>query len=237
MKKALVLQEKGGVGKSYFCKLLYLYFLKKNEPITIYDCDNASLSISKFASNTIKKLGDNITNVTAENLDFLNENQKIDRSKFDEFLQLLDTNQTNCIVDFGAATSEQFLYYARENKGICEILQQLGINIYVIVAGDTSWQDCYSFIKKIDLAGLMPIVQIVANEFQGGVGDKSLHSLLKDHRFKSIVVSRISDQGDSASQEWQDFMIHGITWDEIDALPLMRRRRVNNYLDTIFEQL
>ena len=113
----------------------------------------------------------------------------------------------------------------------------MGINIFIVVSGDTSWQDCYSFLKKVDAAGLMPIVQIVANEFQGGVGEKSVKDLLEDLGLKSIIVGRISDQGDSAAQEWQDFMINGITWDEIEALPLLRKRRVLNYLDTIFDQI
>lgn len=234
--KALVLQEKGGVGKSYFCKLLYLLLYKKGKPFKVCDCDNASLSLSKFVSKTLSKLGPDQSMVEAEAIDFLNEKQKIDRSKFDIFLEELLNETKDTIVDFGAATSEQFLYYAMENRGMLDDLQDMGISIYVVTAGDTTWQDCFSFIKKIEAAGLLPLVKIVANEFQGGVGEKSVTELLQDLGLKPLTVPRIGDQGDAASQEWQDFMINGITLEDINELPLMRRRRVNNYLTTIFDQ-
>ena len=113
--KAIIIQEKGGVGKSYFAKLLYLKLLKQSKQFTIVDCDNASLSISKFGAattNKLKKAG------IPEKPDLkvyklLNKEQKIDRTKFDDFLDLLVTTNHDIIADFGAATSEQFLYYAQ----------------------------------------------------------------------------------------------------------------------------
>jgi len=235
--KALILQEKGGVGKSYFAKMLMLLLLKDEKAFKIRDCDNASLSLSKFVSKVLGKLGNRKKLIDAEAIDFLNEKQKIDRSKFDIFLEELANDEKDTIVDFGAATSEQFLYYAAENKGIVDDLSAMGISIFVVASGDTTWQDCFAYIKKIEAAGLMPIVRIVANEVQGGVGDKTVSQLLQDLGLNPITLPRLGDQGDTASQEWQDFLINGLTFDEIRGLPLMRRRRVTNYLESIFEQI
>lgn len=234
MSKILIVQEKGGVGKSYLTRLLYLKAAKEKKETFFIDVDNASASTIKFFS-AIKEKKDDFIKAKAVNL--MDSNKKIDRDKFDSFLDEV-SKLSNVVVDFGAASSEQFLYYLQETTDInvVELLDELGITIMVVVAGGGSIKESSEYLEKLaKIKGVRKITKIVANEFKGGSPDgKTLAEAIK----ADIQITNFRPDANSELQKvWDNFMSHGVTWADIESLQLLTKKRVNDYLQKIFDQL
>ena len=231
--KIFILQSKGGVGKSYVTKLLSLKADKHKEKTYFIDADNASASTTKFFNGIEKKKSPYIL-FKSENL--LGSDKKIDRTKFDTFLEVVEKLE-NVVVDFGAASSEQLLYYIQEEakNDIIETLEEIGINFFLVVAGGGSVKESAEFaleLKNID--GIEKLVTVVANEYLGGVNGGSV----KEYTRADIQITSLHDDANSEAQkEWNDLMNSGVVYSDIESMTVIRRKRITSYLDSIFNQI
>jgi hypothetical protein len=231
--KIFIIQSKGGVGKSYLTKLLSLKADKEQAKTYFIDCDNASASTTKFFRGIDERKSSYIL-FKSENL--LGADKKIDRTKFDTFLSVVEKLE-NVIVDFGAASSEQLLYYIQEESknGILETLQEIGVNIFLLVAGGGSIKESVEFaleLKKIN--GIEEMVTVVANEYLGGVSGKNVQS----YTSAEIQINSLhEDPNSEAQKEWNDLMNSGVVYSDILSMTVIRKRRVLAYLDSIFTQI
>lgn len=231
--RIFIIQSKGGVGKSYLTKLFALKATKEKKLAHFIDCDNASASTSKFFAG-IPKEKKQFLKLKSENL--LGIDRKIDRTKFDSFIETV-SKLDNVICDFGAASSEQLLYYIQEESGndVIEVLKELGITFYLVVAGGGSIKECFEYVETlVKVKGMKELTVIVANEYLGGVNGKSV----KEFSLADIQITSLQDDRNSEAQkEWDNLMNNGITYEDITLLPIMRRRRIINYLDKVFETI
>jgi CobQ/CobB/MinD/ParA nucleotide binding domain len=231
--KIFIIQSKGGVGKSYLTKLLSLKADKDETKTYFIDCDNASASTTKFFRGIEERKSPYIL-FKSENL--LGADKKIDRTKFDTFLGTVEKLE-NVIVDFGAASSEQLLYYIQEESknDILETLQEIGVNLFLVVAGGGSIKESIEFaleLKKIK--GIEKLVTVVANEYLGGVNGNSVSEYSK----ADIQINSLHDDTNSEAQkEWNDLMNSGVVYADIQSMTLIRRKRIVSYLDSIFAQV
>lgn len=231
--KIFVIQEKGGTGKSYLTKLLSLKAEKEQVKTYFIDCDNASASTTKFFKGIEDRKSQHIL-FKSENL--LGTDKKIDRTKFDTFLGIVEKLE-NVVVDFGAASSEQLLYYIQEEakNDILETLNAIDINFFLVVAGGGSIKESIEFaleLKKIK--GIEKLVTVVANEYLGGVNGKSVSEYSK----ADIQITALHDDVNSEAQkEWNDLMNAGVVYADIQSMTVIRRKRIVSYLDSIFSQI
>jgi hypothetical protein len=231
--KIFIIQSKGGVGKSLLTKLLSLKAEKEQLKTYFIDCDNASATTTKFFQTIERKKASHIL-FKSENL--LATDKKIDRTKFDSFL---DTVQKldNVVVDFGAASSEQLLYYIQEESknGIIETLDEIGIRLFLVIAGGGSIKESIDFaldLRKVN--GIGHLITIVANEYHGGVNGQSV----KDYTKADIQITSLHDDVNSeAQQEWNNLLNTGAVFSDIQAMSIIRKKRVLSYLDSIFNQI
>lgn len=231
--RIFIIQSKGGVGKSYLTKLFALKASKEKKVTHFIDCDNASASTSKFFAGIPKEKRE-FLKVKSENL--LGIDKKIDRTKFDSFIETV-SKLDNVICDFGAASSEQLLYYIQEESqnDVINVLKDLGISFYLVIAGGGSIKECVEYVDTLKkLKGMKELTTIVANEYLGGVNGKSV----KEFTAANIQITSLQDDRNSEAQkEWDNLMNEGITYDDITSLPIMRKRRIINYLDKVFETI
>ncbi len=121
----LVLQGKGGVGKSFIASLLAQYFLSRGYPICCFDTDPVNATFSGYKAlqvNTVDIMdGDNINT-----------------SRFDQLIEALVSlpEGTEAIVDNGSSTFLPLGSYMKENR-VAEMLQDNGhtIRTHTIITG------------------------------------------------------------------------------------------------------
>lgn len=224
--------SKGGVGKSYSAKLHSLKADKNQAETYFLDCDNASASLTKFFKG-IEDRKQSFVKFGSYNL--LGSDKKIDRTKFDMFLSMI-AELPNVVVDFGAASSEQLIYYIQEeaSNGIINTLKELDIKILLVIAGGGSIKECVEFFNEANkIEGMRQITHLVANEFLGGVNGKTV----KEFTNAKIQITKLHEDANSEAQrEWDKLMNEGVVYSDILTMNVIRRRRITNYLDNTFKQ-
>jgi len=231
--KTVLFQSKGGAGKSFCSRLLYAYHLNKNQTSHFIDIDNASGSLTKFFNSIEERKNPKIE---FANFNLMGANKKIDRSLFDLLLSEISTRE-NVVIDAGAATSEQILYYLRDEEpnGIIGDLKEMNIRLMLVVAGGGSARECYDFFEEAkNIPGLKDITYVVANEFLGEINGLSV----KEYFDADIQIRTLTNDPTSAAElEWSNLMNNGFVMQDIEQLPLFRKRRILNYLKDIFNQI
>lgn len=225
-----IIQSKGGVGKSYISKILTL-LASMNQAITYFiDIDNASASLTKFAKAILSKK-DKYVRTSSYNL--LGSDRKIDRTRFDIFISELE-QLPEFVCDFGAASSEQMLYYLQEERNVIGILKELDIRILFVVAGGGSIKECVEFFNLAkDIDGIGEITSMVANEYFGTIDGKSV----KEYTNAPIQLKRLHNDPTSQAQiEWEALMNNGFVFDDIDKMSIIRKSRIMNYLNNLNTQ-
>ncbi|MCZ8022471.1 MAG: hypothetical protein O9294_11955 [Cytophagales bacterium] len=231
--KHFLINSKGGVGKSYITKLHSLKAEKEKVETYFLDCDNASASSTKFF-NGIKDKKSKYLKVGKFNL--IGNDKKIDRTKFDTFLSEIEKYE-NLVVDFGASSSEQLLYYImeEEHNDLVQIFKEMNIRLFVVFVGGGSAKECVEFFELLKkIPRIEEITHIIANEFHGGIKGMSV----KDYTQAKVQIGTLHEDSNSEAQkEWNQLMTDGIVYNDILNISLIRRRRIVNYLDKIFNQL
>lgn len=231
--KHFIVQSKGGVGKSYITKLLSLKAEKEKKETYFLDCDNSSASSTKFFNGIKDKKSKYIK---AGSFNLLGQDKKIDRTRFDTFLSEIEKLE-NVVADFGAASSDQLLYYIieEEKNHLIETFKEMNIRLLLVFAGGGSAKECVEFFDLANkIPGIGEITHIIANEKQGGIKGRSV----KDYTEAKVQIGNLHDDPNSEAQkEWDQLMIDGVVYSDILSINLVRRRRITNYLDNIFNQI
>lgn len=143
----LNLQSKGGTGKSM---LTYLQALKyENSDTTAFvDLDTASqTSTNQLNFISLKE--------RLFQIELLDNIKRIDREKFFKMIEgLNETAFENIFIDFGSSESEQFLQLLKIDFNIADLKlfeQEMNARFVfnIILAGGTSYEPCFQYLKQI----------------------------------------------------------------------------------------
>lgn len=159
MQVHIIVQSKGGVGKSYISSMLVQY-LSERFPSISFDTDpeNATLKMHRGLEVKFINLIDG-------------ETGKINEAAFDELVMDIynaDDTIQHAIVDTGASTFRPLLEYLRNNQ-ILEVLKEKGhdVILHVVIAGGS---EILSTVQSYEtIATTLPDAMIVPwiNEFAG----------------------------------------------------------------------
>lgn len=132
MKKIhLILQGKGGVGKSLIASLLMQYLQKKSYNVIAIDTDPVNSTLHGYSKLNVQLLG-------------LWSDLTIDSGKFDEITATIDKadDNTHIIIDNGASGFVPFLGYLLENETV-DYWKNIGIDVifHTIVTGGQAFND------------------------------------------------------------------------------------------------
>jgi adenylylsulfate kinase-like enzyme len=116
----LVLQGKGGVGKSVVASWLAEFLLNSGKPVCCVDGDPVNRSLGQYKA------------LRAEKLDLVNQDGLVQRTRYDNLLERFATDDAAFVVDSGATAFMPFWTYVAETEMVA-VLREAGRQVYVHV--------------------------------------------------------------------------------------------------------
>ncbi len=136
----MVLQGKGGVGKSFVSSLLVQYYLTQGYPTVCVDTDPVNATLAGYKS------------FSAVALDIMNGGDDVNPRQFDRLIEtILELpEETQLVIDNGAATFLPFCSYLAENAAF-ELLKGEGqtIKIHSVITGGQATLDTLSGLSSL----------------------------------------------------------------------------------------
>lgn len=230
----LTLQGKGGVGKSFISALLVQHLRNKNQPVTAIDTDPVNATLAGYKAFNAKRL------------ELIEEGSLIERN-FDKLVEQVIAEDTNFVVDNGAASFIPLSYYIAENDAINVIVEHgKNVTIHTVITGGQAMKDTLvGFASLVDqIPGTVDLV-VWLNEFFGDIvaDGKTFEEMnvyqSNKQRVKGII--RIPRQTSSTfGEDVKQMMDRKLTFDEVAQSPefgLMAKSRLAKVRKTIFDQL
>lgn len=180
----LVLQAKGGVGKSFIATLLADYFSSRTNHLRCFDTDPQNPTFT-----TYKKF-------SPELVEILGTDHSIDPSRFDRLMEAITEPDVFSIIDNGSATFLPLMNYCAES-GVFEVLADKGKEIVphiVVAGGDATTTTIDGFGQLMDVLpdSIRPVVWL--NELHGQVSSMGVKfedmAVVQENwpRIRSVVV-------------------------------------------------
>lgn len=235
MKKVhFTLQGKGGVGKSFVSALLVQYIQAQNEPVIPVDTDPVNATLAGYASFNTKRLE-------------LMEGGSLVERNFDKLIEQIIVDDSNFVIDNGAASFIPLSYYIAENDAV-NIISNNGkqVIIHTVITGGQAMRDTLAgFASLVEQMPEDTQIVIWLNEFFGDIEaegktfEEMKVYLNNKHRVLGIV--RIARQtGSTFGKDVELMLDNKLTFDEIalsDDFGLMAKSRLASVKKAIFEQL
>lgn len=228
------LQGKGGVGKSFVSSLLVQYLRAKGDDVTAVDTDPVNATLAGYKAFGTQRLE-------------LMEGGSLNERKFDDLVEQVIAEDTNFVIDNGAASFIPLSYYIAENDAI-NLIGENGkqVVIHTVITGGQAIKDTLGGFASLveQMPGNAELV-VWLNEFFGDIEaeGKSFEEMKVYVKNKDRVrgIVRIARQTGSTFGEDVKLMLDNkLTFDEIATSPgfgLMAKSRLAKVKKSIFEQL
>jgi len=231
----ILLQGKGGVGKSLVATLLLQYTIANGRSCVGIDTDPVNASFSQFASLPIQRI------------QLLNDGE-IDSSEFDRLMErfLSQDDDIEFVVDNGAASFIPLCSYLLKNQAV-EFLEAEGHRVFVhtVITGGPALRDTLSGLDSIvsQFPTGMKIV-VWANPFFGAIDydGKPFEELrvIQKHMGSLSGIVHIPKQNGLFAEDMRTLLERHLTFEDAAAdksLGLMNRRRLSIIRDNLFGEL
>jgi len=231
----LILQGKGGVGKSLVASWLSQYFYSNREnKVKCIDTDPVNHTLTSYKS------------LNAEHLEIL-ENSSIISRNFDHLMiKFFEDNYTHYVVDNGASSFIPLSNYLVENNAF-EILSEAGIKIYIhsiITGGQALFETLSGFKSLADHTNNCSFI-IWLNEYFGLIEsdgknfyDMKVYNENKSKILGTILIKRRTD--DTFSRDIELMITNKMTFEDFNqssAFNIMEKQRIKIVQREIFHQL
>jgi len=223
----LVLQGKGGVGKSLVASLLCQYLKQKHE-VTAIDTDPVNNTLAGYEELNVTTLD-------------IRKGDDIDRRKLDQLMEIVlnDANEDrHFVIDNGAATFLPLCSWMRENQTI-DMWHDASVNILLhsVVTGGQAQDDTLDGLEVLMDYFNAPIV-VWLNSYFGEIAHKKStgqilvfedFTLYQENSHKFHAVIRIPRKSDLFSKDLEELFSRRQTFSsamEDMNLPIMTRQRL-----------
>lgn len=180
----LILQGKGGVGKSLIASLLCQYLMERGGEVQAFDTDPVNQTLAAYKTLPVKALQ-------------LMDGDEIDRRKFDELIEDILTVKGDVVVDNGAASFVPLSAYLKENQMV-DFFSDSGMRvlIHTVFTGGQAMKETADGL--VSLARHFPSVPLVVwlNRYFGEIktSDKQRFEefgVYRDNQDKIAALIRI----------------------------------------------
>ena len=230
----LILQGKGGVGKSVIASWLAEFLISRGRQVRCIDGDPVNRSLSQY-----KALG-------AENLDLVNEDGLIQRWLYDLQVEHFLTSENAFVVDSGATAFLPFWTYIVESE-MMRVLREAGRKVYLhvpVTGGETINDTLLGFSAVASATGDRSVI-VWLNEFFGPVthGGKRFEEMrvYSDNRDKVLASVALPQRSpDTYGRTIRTMREKKMTFEEAINSPefmLAQRSRLHLVRRDLFEQL
>lgn len=164
----IILQSKGGVGKSFIASLFNQYLNNLNLKCQGIDIDPQNATYASFRNLNVKRF------------EILTDEREISRERFDEIIEYISSSDADdIIIDSGASCFIEFSTYLLNNE-IIQLLSDMGhdVTIHTIVIGGQGLSDALFTLNQL-CANFDVKTTVWLNPFFGEVknGDKQFIDL------------------------------------------------------------
>lgn len=133
----MILQGKGGVGKSFIASILAQHYYAKNKNVLCIDTDPVNATFHGFKKLNVQRLD-------------LMEGDEVDPRKFDNLIESISKSKTDVVIDNGASTFVALAHYLISNQ-VPTLLKNSGIELIVhtVITGGQALTDTLNGFKKM----------------------------------------------------------------------------------------
>lgn len=228
------LQGKGGVGKSFVSSLIVQYLRSKGKDVTAVDTDPVNATLAGYSSFDTVRLE-------------LMENGSLIERNFDKLIEQVISEESNFVIDNGAASFIPLSYYIAENDAINLIGEnEKQVIIHTVITGGQAMRDTLAGFASL-LEQMPANVEIVVwlNEFFGDIEadgktfeEMKVYQNNKDRIRGIITIAR--QTGSTFGEDIKLMLDSKLTFDEIaqsENFGIMSKSRLSKVKKAIFEQL
>lgn len=230
----MILQGKGGVGKSLIAAIVAQKLIANGSDVRCFDTDPVNDTFSRYEA------------FTTSQVNILSADNVIDSRTFDELIEDLLNHEGDAVVDNGASTFIPLSAYLAENDSIT-MLEEAGKTVYIhtVLTGGQAMDDTLIGLNALATAHSAPIV-VWENEFFGEVAkdgrrftdSRSFAEL--QNRIKGVVTIH-RRTADTFGKDMELMVKNKMTFDEAMKSPIFRtaaeRNRLNTVRKSLFTQL
>jgi CobQ/CobB/MinD/ParA nucleotide binding domain len=158
----VILQAKGGVGKSYVAAIVAQYYRNRQCPVRCFDTDPGNATLTQYKALDVEHVGDLI------------QGGVINQKRFDPLIERLMNGDGISVVDTGASTFLPFWNYVLENE-VLALLENQGRRVYMhcVVTGGQAMKDTLNGLDRLAQTTTQKSIIVWLNEFFGEVRDGS----------------------------------------------------------------
>jgi hypothetical protein len=153
----ILLQGKGGVGKSLISAILSQYLLSKGQDVRCVDADPVNQTLSEYQGLAVSRLN-------------LLKAGSVDQREFDLLIEKLLTENGTFVVDTGASTFIPLWHYILENDAL-DYLRERGKRVFVhsVITGGQSLNDTLDGFEQLAETTREKNIVVWLNEYFGSV--------------------------------------------------------------------
>ena len=231
----MMLQGKGGVGKSFISAMLAQYKKSKGQAPLCIDTDPVNGTFHGYKALDVTKLE-------------IMEGDEINSRKFDMLIELIAGNgHDDVIVDNGSSTFVPLSHYLISNE-VGELLNTMGheLVIHTVVTGGQALLDTINgFSLLVSQFPEPALFTVWLNQYWGPIEHEKRgfekFKAYQDNRARvSAIVTIPQLKEETFGRDLSDMLQERLTFDEalqMDSLTIMTRQRLNIFKSKLFEQM
>ena len=231
----VMLQGKGGVGKSFGCSSLAQFYDFNKREVTCIDTDPVNATFAGYAALKVQRL------------ELMNAQKQINPRYFDDLIQTISTTDRDIIIDNGASSFVPLTHYLISNQ-VPALIKEMGhdLIIHTVVTGGQSLVDTVSGLGQ--LASQFPEEAefvVWLNPFWGPIEHEGKPfeqmKAYKDNKARISSIIHVPNlDPDTFGQDLNQMQQDRMTFEQALANPgltVMNRQRLKLIRSQLFSQL
>lgn len=230
----IILQGKGGVGKSMIAAMIAQYMAGKSRIPLCIDTDPVNATFEGYQALDVRRLE-------------IMDGDEINTRHFDALIEMVATAQRDVIIDNGASSFVPLSHYLISNQ-VPELLQEMGheLVVHTVVTGGQALMDTVSGFAQ--LASQFPAQSLFIvwlNPYWGpieheGKGFEQLKAYAAHQERVSAIIRIPALKEETYGRDFAEMLRNRLTFDEAladPALTIMTRQRLKIVKAQLFAQL
>lgn len=230
----IVLQGKGGVGKSFISAMIAQYKISKGQSPLCIDTDPVNSTFHGFKALNVRLLE-------------IMEGDEIRSRKFDTLVELIAPSTNDVVIDNGASSFVPLTHYLISNQ-VPSLLQDMGheMVVHTVITGSQALLDTVNGFAQ--LASQFPeqaLFVVWLNPFWGpieheGKSFEQMKAYTTNKARVSAIVKIPTLKEDTYGRDLSDMLQERLTFDEalaMESLTIMTRQRLKIVKTQMFGQL
>jgi hypothetical protein len=229
----LIVQGKGGVGKSMIAAFIAQYQLSKGRRPLCLDTDPVNASFEAYKKLAVQRLA-------------IMQGDEIDPRRFDHLVELVAKTKVDVVIDNGASSFVPLSAYVLSNR-VPTLLRDMGhqLIVHTVVTGGQALLDTLTGMTQLirQFPAGVPFV-VWLNPYWGPIelDGKSFEQMkaYREHKDRIAAIIPLPDvKKETFGRDLSEMLQARLTFDEAIALPsltIMARQRLSIIKTQLFEQ-